>query len=85
MNSWKVIALSTMVALAVSLGTQVARAGGACANQPNMQAAMEHLRQARAALERAEHNKGGWRERALQATDNALRETSAGCGFADRH
>ena len=85
MNVWKPIALSAIGALVIAVGGQVALAEGACHNQPNMQAALEHFRQARAALDRAEHNKGGWRDRAIQAADNGIRETTAGCGYADTH
>lgn len=58
---------------------------GACANQPNMMAAVSSLEKARAWLERAEHNKGGWREAAVVATNNALNETVRGCQVADVH
>ena len=51
MNIWKPIALCAVGAFAVSVGTQVAFAEGACHNQGNMQAAMDHLREARAALD----------------------------------
>jgi hypothetical protein len=85
MNIWKPIALCAIGALGVSVGGQIAFADGACRNQPNMQAALEHFRQARAALDRAEHNKGGWRDRAITAADNGIRETNAGCAFADTH
>src|SRR4051812_9129212 len=37
------------------------------ADQPHMQRAIQHLRAARAELERAEHNKGGWRARAISS------------------
>jgi hypothetical protein len=50
-----------------------------------MQAALNGLRDARGWLDRAEHNKGGWRERAIAATDTAIRETERGCRFADTH
>jgi hypothetical protein len=50
-----------------------------------MAAAVHSLEVARAWLGRAEHNKGGWREAALVATDTALRETVRGCQFADTH
>ena len=36
-------------------------------------------------LEHAEHNKGGWREAAIQAARNALHETDRGCEFDDHH
>jgi len=85
MNIWKPIALCAVGAFVVSVGVQVALADVVCRNQPNMQAALDHLRQARASLERAEHNKGGWRDRAIQSADVAIRETQNGCGFADTH
>jgi len=85
MNVWKPIAIVSMGALTVSLGAQIAFAEGVCHNQPRMQAALEHFRDARRELEHAEHNKGGWRDRAILAADNAIRETNAGCAFADTH
>lgn len=58
---------------------------GVCGNQPNMESALHDLREARGFLERAEHNKGGWRERAIQQTAIAIRETENGCAYADTH
>lgn len=52
------------------------------AGQPNMREALEHLRAARAALTRAEHNKAGHRERALEHVDAAIREVEAGAAAA---
>jgi len=43
-----------------------------------MRRALENLRAARAELEVAEHNKGGWRLRAIQNTDRAIHETENG-------
>jgi hypothetical protein len=60
-------------------------AGGACNNQPNMASALNDLRAARGYLERAEHDKGGWRARAIQHATVAIRETENGCVFADTH
>jgi len=40
--------------------------------QPNMEAALGHLEQAKAALEKAEHNKGGFRVKALGFTNQAI-------------
>jgi hypothetical protein len=48
------------------------------ADQPHMRRALENLRAARAELQSAEHNKGGWRIRALENTDRAIRETENG-------
>jgi hypothetical protein len=47
-----------------------------------MRRALEHLRAARAELQAAEHNKGGWRLRAIENTDRAIVETERGIGFA---
>lgn len=85
MNIWKPIALCAVGAFVASVGVQLALADVVCHGQPNMQAALEHLRQARASLDRAEHNKGGWRDRAIQSADAAIRETQNGCAFADTH
>ncbi len=89
-NPWKPIAACS-VALLVAV---VACGGGApppppppaaCNNQPNMAAALGDLREARGFLERAEHDKGGWRARAIERTSVAIRETENGCAFADTH
>jgi hypothetical protein len=46
--------------------------------QPHMARALQHLRAARAELERAEHNKGGWRARAVRNVDQAINDTENG-------
>ena len=48
------------------------------ADQPHMRRALEHLRAAKAELETAEHNKGGWRIRAIENTNRAIAETEKG-------
>ena len=85
MNLWKPIALVSLGALVVSIGVQTAAAAGVCHDQPNMAAALTSLRAARASLEKAEHNKGGWRVKAIEAADAAIRETDKGCAVADTH
>jgi hypothetical protein len=57
----------------------------AFARQPHMDRALEHLRAARAELQAAENNKGGWKERALQHVDRAIADTERGRGFAAGH
>ncbi|HEY8074177.1 MAG TPA: hypothetical protein VIF62_08710 [Labilithrix sp.] len=85
-NAWKPIALLAIAWIVGSGGSvQTAEAAGVCHDQPNMAAAAASLRSARASLEKAEHNKGGWRAAAIEATDKALRETDRGCAFADTH
>ena len=54
----------------------------AYANQPHMVSALEMLQSARAELQRSTANKGGHRERAIGAVDNAIRETREGIRFA---
>jgi hypothetical protein len=54
----------------------------AYANQPHMTSALGLLQQARAELQRATTNKGGHRERAIGAVDNAIRETREGVAYA---
>jgi hypothetical protein len=55
---------------------------GACFDQGNMQSALNQLRGARAALDHAEHDKAGWREDAVKATDAAIAATVRGCQSA---
>lgn len=47
-------------------------------HEPHMSAAYGHLEQAKSELERATPNKGGHRERAMQAVDQAMQEIQEG-------
>jgi hypothetical protein len=87
MNISKIVALCAIATTVVTVGYRAASAQGAaaCNNQPNMAAALGHLRNARGSLERAEHDKGGWRVKAIEATGVAIAETERGCAFADTH
>jgi hypothetical protein len=84
MNVWKPIALTATAGLVISVGVQVA-AAGVCHDQPNMGEALGSLRAARGFLDRAEHNKGGWRVAAIEKTNAAIAEVERGCAFADTH
>jgi hypothetical protein len=84
MNLWKPIALCSIAGLALSVGTQIS-AAGVCHDQPNMAAANQALHSARASLDKAEHNKGGWRVAAIESTNKAITESDRGCAFADTH
>ncbi len=66
---WKLSALAAAVMLAV-LTFFAGRASAV--PQPNMEAALGHLEQAKASLERAEHNKGGFRVKALEHVNQAI-------------
>jgi hypothetical protein len=91
MNVWKPLALVSTSLLVLVVGYQAASAGPAPApapssveGQPNMEAALASLQSARASLEKAEHDKGGWRAAAKSATDTAIAETKKGIAFADK-
>jgi len=95
-NPWKIstIVLAAVATLLVAKSNlPVAHADvadepiamGVCHDQPNMAAAAASLKSARASLDKAEHNKGGWRVAAIEATNKAIAETDRGCAFADTH
>ena len=58
--------------------------GRASADQPHMQAALEHLRAARAELDKAEADKGGHRLKAIALVNDAIAQVEKGVGY-DRH
>lgn len=53
--------------------------------QPEMHAALDHLRQAKENLEKGLHDKGGHRERALDLVSQAIGEVKAGIEYAIHH
>jgi hypothetical protein len=53
--------------------------------QPTMQKALEHMRQAQAELQKAEHDKGGHRVKALEHLNAAIAEAQAGIQYANTH
>jgi hypothetical protein len=72
MNLWKPIALTSMVVSLFTVGYHAASANpepgprpGVGVNQPHMQNALAALQTAQTELGLAEHNKGGWRAKAL--------------------
>ena len=75
MNTFKVSFV--MIATVAAMGLNSARA-----DQPHMRRALEHLRAARAELQAAEHNKGGWRGRAINNVNQAIVDTEKGMAFA---
>ena len=95
MNVWKPIAIVATAGLIASIGIQTAHATqatdpqpqtltGPCFDQPNMAAAKSNLETALTYLQRAEHNKGGWREAAIASTQTAIARTNEGCRVANR-
>lgn len=71
-----------MKKLILGIAMVMATAGVGVAGQGNMQDALQSLRQARAALEKAEDNKGGHKEKALDLVDKAIAQVQAGIEFA---
>jgi hypothetical protein len=71
-----------LVTLAIGAGFY---AGRASADQPHMQAALEHLRQARSSLEKADADKGGHRAAAIRLVNDAIRQVEDGMKFDRRH
>ena len=74
----KTLKTTLVIVMSISaMGLNTVRAG-----QPHMERALEHLRAARTELEVAEHNKGGWRLRAIANTERAIHETENGMAVA---
>ncbi|HXM36659.1 MAG TPA: hypothetical protein VN920_15800 [Pyrinomonadaceae bacterium] len=70
-----VILASTAFVSAASLGPE----------QPRMQAALADLEAAKSELQRAEHNKGGHRGKAIAFVNAAIAEVNRGIAFDRRH
>ena len=60
-------------------------AGRASADQPHMQAALDHLRAAKVELDAALADKGGHREKALALTKDAIVQVERGIEWARHH
>ena len=78
---WKLSAAMIGVALLV-MTFFVGRASAV--PQPNMEAALGHLEQAKGALERAEHNKGGLRVKALDHVNQAIAAVREGIAAGNK-
>lgn len=53
--------------------------------EPHMSAALGHLQEAKAELEKATANKGGHREKAMQLVDQAMGQVRAGEAYYQQH
>jgi hypothetical protein len=78
---WKTRSVLLLVSLLV-LGTFAVRAYSM--PQPIVEAALGYLQQAKAALERAEHNKGGFRVKAIGHVGQALGAVRKAFAAGDR-
>jgi len=59
--------------------------GGQPVAQPNMDAAMQHLREAQQSLQEAGSDKGGHRTNAMQLINQAMAEVQAGIQYDNEH
>jgi hypothetical protein len=89
MNVWKPLAIFSTSALVLVVGYQSASARPAEPTSNSvegdfrrMHAALDALRLGRDHLLNAEHNHGGWRERAIENTDRAIHETEAAISYS---
>lgn len=77
--------------LAVLVGLSVYSLGRPAQNhqmaehEPHMSAAMGHLEQAKAELEKSAPNKGGHREKAIQLVDQAMQQVQQGEAYYQQH
>ena len=77
MSRLAIVSSVTCLVAGAVIGASIAYAA-----QPHMVSALELLQSARGELQRSTANKGGHRERAIGAVDNAIRETREGIAFA---
>src|SRR5205809_8144884 len=81
-----IAAFSTLTLLMVLSWYSVvhAQTAGMTRKEPHMSAAIGHLEQAKAELEKAAPNKGGHRERAIELVNQALQQTQEGEAYYER-
>jgi hypothetical protein len=85
MNRWKISTMLFAGLFVSTLGLNLAQnAAHADRQQRRMESALESLKSALDHLEHAEHDKGGWRTAAVEATRTAIHETERGIRF-DEH
>ncbi len=82
---WSNVSRRTLVVLGLAAllcaGIVVGRAS---ADQPHMLAALDHLRAAKAELDKADADKGGHRVKAMQLVSDAIAQVERGIEY-DRH
>lgn len=69
--------------LVLATAAAFALMNNALAGQPHMDAAIGYLQQAKAQLQEAEHNKGGWRVKAIKDIDQVITDIQNGKAAAD--
>ena len=85
----RIIAACSTLALLIGLSTLLlarpAQNHEMSREEPHMSAALGHLQQAKDELERASHNKGGHRDKALQLVDQAIQQVHEGEAYYEHH
>ena len=84
LNVWKVSTVVFGSALAFTLMTAQLPSAEAEA-QPRMRTALTHLKSAKAALQKASHDKGGHRVKALALTNSAIAQVQKGIAYDNKH
>jgi hypothetical protein len=90
LNPWKAVALVLAGALVVTATHQTASARAGQGTAPRavgyhrMEMALMHLREGRTLLESAEHDHGGWKDRAITHADIAIHETERAMEWVER-
>jgi hypothetical protein len=86
MNLWKISTIALTLSLGAVVGGSVVSVAAAHEHEHSpMHTALEHLKDAKKALESASHDHGGHRTKAVKATEVAIKETEAGIAFKDDH
>jgi hypothetical protein len=80
---WKCSTLALAGALAFTLGNDASEAQAG--PQPNMQAALASLEEAKASLEKATSDKGGHRVAAIKLTKEAIEQVKKGIEHDENH
>jgi hypothetical protein len=75
---------NTLAAIVVALVLLVPRFAFS-EDQPHMREALRHLQAAAEELQRAEHDKGGHRAKALELTQQAIQHVNEGIRYDDTH
>ena len=83
-NPWKVSTVVLAGALALVIGGNLVPSAHA-EKQPHMVAALGHLKAAKASLQAATADKGGFRVKAIDLTSSAIDQTQKGIDYDNKH
>jgi len=81
----KILALVALAVFAVALTASFTAVAAQAENQPEMNAALQHLQEAQRNLEAATHDKGGHRVKAIRLIKQAMAEVQQGIQYDNTH